>query len=414
MGYDAKRTRQAIVEKTRVRREKNEVCFGMYGSSLTPLIASVVHKTWYSSSLTSKLLIPLDNFEKPLDCTLKTMSKSENKESRESKRHSIQRLLQVGCSIKQIAELVGVTERTVYNCKTRIEDGESLQDHPRSGRPHLLTKSEESKLVQLARRQSSVSRPKLAAALMSSTHKKVSPTTISEVLHKHGLKSKTYSTKPKLTARNIKARLAFCKEFKDFDWEQAVFVDESPFSFVRTINTQNERYWGYAGEYKQKDKKSQDRRKIAIYAGISATGRTKLFFYEGNLTGEAYLSLLKRLVIDVKKNMYTEDEEWSLFQDGARPHVYWKVQKFLHANCPNFCPKDLWPGNSPDLNPIENVFSIMGEELKSKRYKNLDGLKRHLKKIWAEISQETISACILSMPQRIKQTRQNRGGSIKY
>ncbi len=43
-----------------------------------------------------------------------------------------------------------------------------------------------------------------------------------------------------------------------------------------------------------------------------------------------------------------------------------------------------WPGNSPDLNPIENVWSWMKRQLKEAPCTNLEELKREILKLWCQ------------------------------
>lgn len=44
-----------------------------------------------------------------------------------------------------------------------------------------------------------------------------------------------------------------------------------------------------------------------------------------------------------------------MFQDGVPLHWARQTQTFLDHNVPNFIPADVWPPNSPDLNPIEHM-----------------------------------------------------------
>ncbi len=61
-----------------------------------------------------------------------------------------------------------------------------------------------------------------------------------------------------------------------------------------------------------------------------------------------------------------------------------------------------WPANSPDLNPIENIQSIVKRKMRNKRPKNLDELKVTIKEIWASIPPQQCHKLITSMPRRIE------------
>jgi len=46
-------------------------------------------------------------------------------------------------------------------------------------------------------------------------------------------------------------------------------------------------------------------------------------------------------------------------QDGARAHASKATVAWLDTNIKHYIPPEDWPPNSPDLSPIENVWSIM-------------------------------------------------------
>lgn len=73
-----------------------------------------------------------------------------------------------------------------------------------------------------------------------------------------------------------------------------------------------------------------------------------------------------------------------------------------------------WPAQSPDLNPIENLFSILKRNIGSKRFSNRDDLFSCLKDEWLRIDPKIIDNLIKSMPRRCAAVIKNKGYYTKY
>jgi len=87
----------------------------------------------------------------------------------------------------------------------------------------------------------------------------------------------------------------------------------------------------------------------------------------------------------------------------------WHVAR-VAMNCLQACQTLPWPARSPDLSPIEHVWYMIGRHLA----RNVDDLVRQLKRIWQEISQETIGKLYRSMPHSVAACIQARGRSTPY
>lgn len=75
-----------------------------------------------------------------------------------------------------------------------------------------------------------------------------------------------------------------------------------------------------------------------------------------------------------------------------------------------------WPGNSPDLNPIDNVWSVLKSIVYVSPNATVAILKANIQKVWTEHSrlQGTVRACIDSMPKWIEAVIRAKGGLTKY
>ncbi len=78
------------------------------------------------------------------------------------------------------------------------------------------------------------------------------------------------------------------------------------------------------------------------------------FFPVGTkIDSDVYIDMLQKIVRPWVKCNYGQGANYVLQQDGAPCHMSKKTQKWLVENKLKFWPKEIWPPNSPDLNPLD-------------------------------------------------------------
>ncbi len=73
-----------------------------------------------------------------------------------------------------------------------------------------------------------------------------------------------------------------------------------------------------------------------------------------------------------------------------------------------------WPANSPDLNLIENLWSIVKRKMRDTTPNNADELKATVKETWASIPPQQCHKLITSMPRWIEAVIKAKGAPTKY
>ncbi len=107
---------------------------------------------------------------------------------------------------------------------------------------------------------------------------------------------------------------------------------------------------------------------VPVWAIISNQGFVCWDFYKGRLNTDQYITLLDQHLVPAIKKYWPQGGEGLLtfMQDNASSHTSAAAQEYvddLEGNYHDHFNILLWPSNSPDLNPIENVWSRLKEHL---------------------------------------------------
>jgi hypothetical protein len=75
-----------------------------------------------------------------------------------------------------------------------------------------------------------------------------------------------------------------------------------------------------------------------------------------------------------------------------------------------------WPAQSPDLNPIKNLWKYIKDLISATRHriKNIVEMREALTEIWPTISGEFLLRLCDSVPRRWAACLKNKGGATKY
>lgn len=108
-----------------------------------------------------------------------------------------------------------------------------------------------------------------------------------------------------------------------------------------------------------------------------------------------------------------DDKPWLLQEDGDPSHGMRKkglAQEYKEAhNIQNF----IHPAQSPDLNPIEAIWSIIKQRLRRRLFDSEEDMKIAIQEEWDKITIEQIRDRIASMPKRCAIVAKSGGKPIR-
>ena len=334
-----------------------------------------------------------------------------------SKRTKILTLHQY-CSMTQreIAKLVGVSQASV-SCIVRKGSKFGSLSPNRKGRCDRKRKTSpryEAVLI----RESKKNPRKTSDALkkdLESAEVSISSSTVRRRLIEVGHMARRPVKKQLLTMAMKKKRYNWALKFKDWTCENrrmVLFSDESHF-FVQGQQSQHVRRT--VGEPVTESHINQfvkHPEKKMFWGCFSYYGIGPLHLVEGMMISAQYIDVLKSRVVPEMSKLFPDGS--GLFQQDLAPcHTSKVVKMFLQEKAIQVLE---WPGNSPDLNPIENLWSIIKQKLRGRDCTTKEKLIEAVIHVWHH-DQDVTGYCqslVDSMPNRVRNVIKNRGAHIMY
>jgi hypothetical protein len=236
--------------------------------------------------------------------------------------------------------------------------------------------------------------------------------TVSRRLKQRDIKFVKPLSKPHLTPAMKKKRLAWARNHAHWtldDWRKTCFSDMSTFECHFASRRLILHQPGTPAPIKTTVKHPT---KVMVWSIMSFTGPGRLHVVEGIMNAEKYVDVLQRRMLPQTSEWFG-DGQWVFMQDGAPCHTAKRSKEFLASQGVTVLD---WPGNSPDMNPIETLWAIMKSRMQSMTITTNQQIITELIKVWhRDVSVPgTCERLIDSMPQRIQALILAKGGHTNY
>ena len=349
-----------------------------------------------------------------------------------------------GKSYNYIAHHMGVDARTVSKWVKRYQNEGHLNICTENrGRKRKLSDASAEKARALLLSGEFAGAEKVALEMLKQDNIKVSASTIirsaKRVSAHVGAPIRCSRAKPvkQLNAATIQKRLGFATANKSTNWSATMFVDRKKFLFFYPKTCVHHMGWVEVGKGGRTAPKVNNPMVVNLYAGITRYGPTKVHIVAGT---SKHKSNYKNTKGDPSRNITLKEMEdvllLTLLPEGRRIFSAQGISSFkvlldndpchkngfanaiekwqkLHPGCVVSKVAN-YPPHSPDLNPIENVWSWVQRKVQEKACANFEEFKHEVIKTFKELPKHMIDNLYGSMVKRMAAVVQNSGGKTKY
>ena len=188
--------------------------------------------------------------------------------------------------------------------------------------------------------------------------------------------------------------------------ETAFFSDEKIFKMTQLLNVQNDRTYAPSAYKKStmENKRLYVERSgfpmsLLVSVAVSKVGKSSIFFVEpgAKVNGAYYREKLLASMIPEMDDRLTGYQPFVFMQDGARSHTANETVRFLNQQqYLTLLQPNMWPRNSPDLNPVDYcVWSAQERNVyRGRRFENTIELKEAILQEWEALPQAVINNAI--------------------
>ena len=145
---------------------------------------------------------------------------------------------------------------------------------------------------------------------------------------------------------------------------------------------------------------------IMLWGCFSAAGTGNLVRVKGVMKKEQYEKILKENL-----KQYAVKVGFVFQHDNDPKNTSYLVKSYLLKA--KITTHD-WPAQSPDLNPIENLWGELKSRVHARKSSNLQQLEQFAKEEWANIPQDSCLQLVANYPKRLLAIIQQKGHTINY
>lgn len=319
-----------------------------------------------------------------------------------------------GNGYKKIAKMLNIPRDTIGSIIRKFKSKGTVETLPGRGRKKILTATAVRYLKRKVGKNPRVTAKELKKDL-SDVGTEVSAQTIRRTLRNEDLHARTPRRTPLLTAKNKKSRLQYAKRHVDKPqkfWERVLWSDETK---LELFGPMDQRYvWRRKNQaYEEKNTLPTVKHgggSIMLWGCFASNGTGKLQRVQGTMNSLQYQEILEENVMESVTNLRL-GRRWTFQQDNDPKHTSKSTTAWLKMKGWSVLE---WPSQSPDLNPIENLWWDLKKAVAACKPKNVTELEAFALEEWAKIPISRCKTLVSSYASRLKDVVTRKGCCTKY
>ena len=207
---------------------------------------------------------------------------------------------------------------------------------------------------------------------------------------------------------NREKRLQFAMTWLHDNFDDAIFSDETTVQ----LDTHRRRCYRKEGEKPRLKPRPKHPTKVHVWGGISKKGATAVCIFEGIMDAALFCEILRKTLLPFIAAKYPPPSTHRFIQDNDPKHTSRMAQEFYSSKGINW-----WktPPESPDMNPIENLWHEMKEFLRREvKPTTKDQLVDGIRCFWATIDAAKCCRYIRHLKKVLPKVIEVQGNATGY